>query len=323
VSAQTDASAYLGALFDQRPEGSLIVITPTKDGKFERSRFCRSVEAALYYVLGTIDTYVRITPVGREPKSGRGKAADAVALQGVWCELDINGSPDRDGKPKSGALPSAEAAIDVASRVLRPSMLVGSGGGVHTYELFDSPFVLRTPEDYARAKRVVKGFQARLRAEAQEHYGAGVDSTHDLSRVLRPPSTANAKSSALRPVVLLSNTGARYSIEEIEAEMVVDARANGIGCGEYERPPEKLTSGRHAHLVSFATHMLRGGITDEATILAHLRCEQARACVTGDERPGELEDIASWAADTEIAKNERELEEFSQQIRRWRESRRG
>jgi len=186
MSARQDALTYLEALHGERPQPSVIVVTPTtKGGGFARSHFVRSPQDAVDYVVGGVDVYVRITPLARRPKDGgRGIADDAIALPAVWAELDINGTPGRDGKPKAGAFPSVDAAIEVAHAPLEPSMLVGSGGGVHPYWLLDHPLALRSVEDRERASKLVKGFQRRLQQEARDRFGAGVDSTFDLARVL-------------------------------------------------------------------------------------------------------------------------------------------
>ena len=132
----------------------------------------------------------------------------------------MNGTPDGKGGVKTGAFPTLDAAIQTAGTVLPPTMLVASGGGVHPYYVLEHPFVLGTVEDRERAARLVQGFQARLRREAQERFGAGLDSTHDLARVLRPPGSVNGKGEKPRPVELLACNGPRYTIEQLEAEAI-------------------------------------------------------------------------------------------------------
>jgi hypothetical protein len=246
VSVKRDALTYLEALHGERPQPSVIVVTPTKpSGGFARSHFVRSPQDALDYVLGAVDVYVRVTPIAGRLKDGRGTAADAIALPAVWAELDVDGTPGRDGKVKSGAFPHVEAAADVAGAVLEPSLLVGSGGGVHPYWLLDHPLELRSDEDRERARRLVQGFQARLRQEARDRFGAGIDSTFDLARVLRPPGSMNGKGPTPRPVELLDDGGRRYTLEELAAQTVkVDdaPAAGGDSGGGPGRPVEELLS---------------------------------------------------------------------------------
>jgi hypothetical protein len=259
VSAARDALAYLEALHGARPQPSVIVVTPTKqDGRFAQSHFVRSPDDALPYVLGNVDVYVRITPIARKPARGRGVADDAVALPAVWAELDVNGTPARDGAMKTGAFPSVEAAVAVAGAVLEPSMLVASGGGVHPYWLLDEPLELRSGEDRDRAKRLVEGFQARLRREARERFDAGLDSTHDLARVLRPPGSMNGKGSPPKPVELLDDGGRRYALEELAAEVLdIDEPARSTADGGGEQVDVRAVLARHEDLAKLASR--RGG----------------------------------------------------------------
>ena len=221
MTARSDALTYLEALHGERPERSVIAVTPTTvDGRFARSHFVRSPQDALDFIVGAVDVYVRVTPIAAALKQGRGTTEDAIALPAVWAELDVNGTPNRDDTVKTGAFPSVDAAIEVAHAALEPSLLVGSGGGVHPYWLLDHPVTLRSPEDRERAGRLVKGFQRRLQQEARERFGAGVDSVADLARVLRPPGSLNGKGSPPRLVELLDDGGRRYSLEDLAAHAI-------------------------------------------------------------------------------------------------------
>jgi hypothetical protein len=89
MSAERDALRFLELLYRGKPEPSVIVVTPkAANGDFGRSHFVPSPKDALDYVVGAVDVYTRITPIARKPASGRGKAADSIALPGVWAELD-------------------------------------------------------------------------------------------------------------------------------------------------------------------------------------------------------------------------------------------
>lgn len=219
---QQDALRFLELLYRGKPEPSVIVVTPkASNGSWARSHFVRSPQDALPYVLGAVDVYTRITPIAQRPQKGRGNADDSIALPSVWAEFDVNGTPNGRGGVVSGAFPDLDAATEIATGILEPTMLVNSGGGLHGYYLLERMLPLGSTEDRARARALVQGFQARLRTEAHERFGVRkLDSTHDLARVFRPPGSMNGKGETPRPVQLLDDGGPRYTVEQIDAETI-------------------------------------------------------------------------------------------------------
>jgi hypothetical protein len=73
---------------------------------------------------------------------------------------------------------------------------------------------------------------------------------------------------------------------------------------------------RHPYLTDFAVRLVRAGVTDQARMLAHLRCEFELACepLPAPKR-GYFEQLARWAAGTLMADRERALADFAA---RWR-----
>lgn len=96
----------------------------------------------------------------------------------AWCEIDL-------GKPYE-TLEQIVAALDAAQ--LDPDLMVGSGGGIHAYFLFDEP----TP-DLPRLERLNRALVKRV----------GKDMAVDASRVLRLAGTLNFKYSPPRPAQIL------------------------------------------------------------------------------------------------------------------------
>ena len=119
----------------------------------------------------------------------RGYAATAGVMPGIWLDLDIAGP----GHEKRG-LPASQADCDriLAALPLDPSWIIETGGGTHVYWLWREPWVLETDAERSKAAALIKGWQ-RAVIDAALDMGFAVDSTHDLSRVLRPIGTINTK----------------------------------------------------------------------------------------------------------------------------------
>lgn len=195
----------------------------------------QNVYAAAVRDADKYDVYVAcgLAPQGRErPQRSRLKAVEVCGIPGVWADIDINGGPD----DKQGAAPDIEAAQELASGLLEPTLLVGSGYGLQAWWLLeDGPWMFPGRPDQDQAKRVVAGFQGALRAAARRA-GYGLDSTQDLSRVMRIPGTFNHKGSEPVPVVLMELGGKRYAIEEL-AELgqgfaIAQDEGDGIETGD-------------------------------------------------------------------------------------------
>lgn len=122
------------------------------------------------------DVYVGVLPRG---KHGEARKASLYHAGAAWVELDFH-------KQESEA-----ATIQMAEQA-NPDIIVHSGGGLHLYFLAETPIDL-TPETLAAFEKSMKYRQAKM----------GADPTHDATRILRLPGTANHKQEAPRPVRLL------------------------------------------------------------------------------------------------------------------------
>jgi hypothetical protein len=223
-----DARLFLDELYGQGFAADLILAISSKNGgRWGSTSFADCAERALAQVVGHVDVYTRITMLAGRP-ARRGEAKDSAALATIWAEADINGAPDGRGGVVDGAFESVEQAIGLIARVLEPSMIVISGYGVHFYWLLQELLLLGSDEDRARAKALIQGWQALLRARAREELGIRkLDSTHDLSRVFRPPASFNGKGEVPQLVTLHAHSGARYSLEEVRELIEARDREDG------------------------------------------------------------------------------------------------
>lgn len=144
----------------------------------------------------------------------RGTSETVSTLPGFWVDIDIFGP----GHSKSDLPQTKEDALQILEIMpFEPSVVVDSGGGLHTYWLFNSPWVFETPEERSKAQRLSAQFQLLLRQEAKKH-GWSLDNTADLARVLRVPFTRNCKDPE-RPrnvVILKADYFRRYDPKEFE-----------------------------------------------------------------------------------------------------------
>lgn len=132
----------------------------------------------------------------------------------VWTDIDINGP----GHKTQNCAPNEEAANDLIAAVgAPPSMVVFTGGGLHAYWIFKEPWTFENNDDrndgYSFSRRWTRTIQQHA-----ESLGFKVDSTFDLSRVLRIPGTHNRKPELKTPVLCeIRKVGAaRYDPSELE-----------------------------------------------------------------------------------------------------------
>ena len=126
-----------------------------------------------------------------QPKAVRSAAA-AVALKAIWLDVDVKDPPK--GYATLDEALAAVADFAKAAGLPKPSVLVGSGGGLHIY------WTSKTPLTSDEWRRYAEGLKA-----AAMKYGLRCDLgvTTDAARVLRVPSTLNYKTDPPRPVQLL------------------------------------------------------------------------------------------------------------------------
>ncbi len=188
------------------------------------------------------------------PVKKRALASAVAGIPGLWADIDVNGGPES----KTGAAPSTDAALELASSLLEPTVIVNSGYGIQAWWLFeDGAWIFGFEAEREQAARLSAGFQAALRAAARDA-GYGLDSTHDLARLMRMPGTFNHKGRhdeqfGLVPVTLLEAEGPRYTVESLggraqkhmgasagEALRTLSGRGVDITLGDVNPPFERL-----------------------------------------------------------------------------------
>ena len=239
-----DTHLFLDAVWRGKPDGRAIEFWRRSDSKSFRHVHVGSA-ADWYRSNGTTDCYLTVglaSKNGQPSSKHRIRAEDVVGIPGVWADIDVIGGPEH----KENAAPTEEEARSLAESILVPTLIVNSGYGIQALWLFtDGVWTFETEEDRTDAKQMVQGFQAALRAEAQIR-GYGIDSTHDLARLIRVPGGFNHKGGEPAPVELLDDGGPRYTREQIK-EKCIAVSPVAVDAGSLEivvRPDAQVPRGK-------------------------------------------------------------------------------
>lgn len=173
----------------------------------------RIVDQALTWAAEGRDVYFGTCPLAKPcGAASRGKKADVGLVSAPWLDVDLGvGGHVAENLPRNwGDVAEVFGQIGIT-----PTVVVNSGGGYHTYFALVEPVVV-TDQNRSDVEEILKRFQARIR-QAFAQRGWKLDSTADLTRVLRVPGTENHKLSAARPVALLPHRGPSYSFSALAA----------------------------------------------------------------------------------------------------------
>lgn len=188
---------FLTELWTGEPPGRIALWR--LDGR--RSYYLVSPHAADSYALGQTDIYTGVSLARSDlGRSKRVTSKTAVAIPGLWLDIDVNGGPDN----KTGAAESTEAAVALSRSYLEPTILVASGYGVHAWYLFEEPWAFASTDEQ-RAAAIASAQWQKLHRDAAPF---ALDSTHDLARLLRLPGSRNGRGGGDVPVDVIER-GAR------------------------------------------------------------------------------------------------------------------
>ena len=235
----TTPSQFLEELFGDKDEDSRILIwlNPGKISKWFQS----STEAGVYVESLSskpVNCYfgcgLRSCSLG---PNKRGEHHDIIGIPGFWIDIDVAGDT-HSNKNLPATIDQALSLVE--GRGWDPTFTVMSGNGLQSWWLFKEIWMFGSPEERTQAFELSRQLQATIREFAKEH-GWAVDSTHDLSRVLRPVGTFNHKTAPPKPVVMLRHSGIRYAdpgdfeqwmvkateVQQVDKEAIVETQ-NGL-----------------------------------------------------------------------------------------------
>jgi hypothetical protein len=161
----------------------------------------------------TMDVYVGMG-LRREARGAyeRGKLDDVIGIPSLWDDLDLHGPAH-----KKQRLPTTreEALALLAELPVAPSVVVDSGWGIQPHWLLDHLWIFTDAGERRAAGALVRRFQAMIHERATAH-GWTLDSTHDLTRVLRIPGTLNHKLVPVPVRLLAMDAERRYSPHDLD-----------------------------------------------------------------------------------------------------------
>jgi hypothetical protein len=163
------------------------------------SRYFDDIEEATDYChtecLGK-DTYnqIAMVPDGLKPNE-RASEDQVTALVALHADLDFAGEGKKKRYPKNREM--VEAILRETGVTF--SELYNTGGGMQSLWVFQYPWILKTAKDRSEAKELARVWNMTLR-EICQGFNCTIDSTFDLSRLLRVPGTFNHKYGEPRPV---------------------------------------------------------------------------------------------------------------------------
>ena len=224
--------------FLQKVYGALrdgyLSVTTLENGK-SRTRWFDSGhldEMAAYAVESgkTNNTYFGVNPRAKAlDRYHRGEREDVASVIGAFTDFDIRGKAHAEK-----ALPETKEELMTFLSALPkvPTLVVGSGNGIHAYWLFREPFSTCCEEDRSYAERIVRGWENFIKEKALQEHGWKFDSVSDLPRMLRAVGTVNHKT-AERPLCkVVSFTEVGYEPSDFEEYASAQSAKKTAGTNE-------------------------------------------------------------------------------------------
>lgn len=217
--------AYLTEMYLDVPGLLQIWSTPEKGSGAFFPTTEEGIDQAVFFINAQWDAagqqgiYSRVTTLKDRPtKTGsRGFAIDSKSFIALWTDIDFGTTGHA---VKGGVLPPDAASAQMIyddSGLPEASITVHSGGGLYHIVKLAEPLDVTDDEIRMRVAALSRRWQKRVQATAEGMgyaYGTGVS---DIARVLRIPGTVNAKEWGNKRPATYRSSGARYTLEELEA----------------------------------------------------------------------------------------------------------
>lgn len=170
-----------------------------------------SIEKDIYFGVGLSRT--------KKTSTNRMSTKDIDGVPGLWIDLDLKDDTHPNNPEDINDL------VDFLNDLpLQPSIMVASGHGIHAHWVLKEFWEIESDQERDEVKGLFQGWQDFIRSRAAVKKWK-VDSTHDLSRVLRLPGTTNFKyPDNPVEVTVISSNAERYNQDDFSPYKVEIAK---------------------------------------------------------------------------------------------------
>ena len=221
-----NAAEFLTSLWGASPPSHVLVWTWPDKRSFWYTHFDDIGQDLQRHEGKDVYTGVGLAPsTGKTPTSkGRVKENDISGIAGLWADIDVAHPVHKNGNLP----PTRECALRALGELpFEPSILVSSGHGLQPWWVFTPPWSFSSSEERDQARTLVQWWHHMVQVTFAKHSWT-VDSTFDLSRLLRLPGTWNYKE-APQKVEVIRDTGKRYVREDLLQLIPADFKPTPIG----------------------------------------------------------------------------------------------
>lgn len=225
-----------------------IIVSVLRDGRFAAVNRAAATDADVLWRIisngcrGASGVYAGInpTPAARAKEllasKQRGSATDLAGVTCIVADLDF-----AEAAHKGRVTPAEQAWETVhASPLGVPTLVVGTGGGLHAY------WVLSEPMAVAEAKPYMDRFAVWVKA-----HGGDSGITRDPARVLRVPGTSNGKTVPAKPCwVIEANNERRIDPADLNRLLPAPVKPESPAPAAKERAPRAAKGGAVADAVA-------------------------------------------------------------------------
>jgi hypothetical protein len=204
---------FLTRVWQGKPDDQNILIWTLQN---KRSRWFTSIADAADHaadVGGSMDVYVGVGLAGKDHGSAhRCVSSEITGICGIAADFDLLSDAHVGNRPGT-----IDQALMLVPPEMPPTIIIGTGNGIHCWWLLKEPYIFDGDEDRTQAAELVGRWHSLLKLKATR-FGWAYERLADLARVLRIPSTQNFKDPANpKPVTLHSCNERRYNLSDFEA----------------------------------------------------------------------------------------------------------
>ncbi|MDQ6438172.1 hypothetical protein RB623_29310 [Mesorhizobium sp. LHD-90] len=196
--------SFFNKLWPSKPDAYISTWTKNNKVQFFHTSQADRAERYLHEQALIEDVYFGVGLLAQPPQRGRGSANDVSHLPGFFMDWDVK-QPGNEAHAKTELPGSVEDVYTFMDEIglARPSVVINSGNGIHTYYVMENALDLRDPDTRAKTATGLRQFQRAIIDQGKALRGWKLDNTADLARVLRWPGTFNHKTNPPKRVEMI------------------------------------------------------------------------------------------------------------------------